>query len=68
VRLRMKELVTIPMRLNINEQTVAFRVGEDDDCQFAASQYAKFMDFTCWIIDKENGEEFYTVVSTYSMN
>ena len=64
----MEEIVANPTRLVTNQHTVVFRVGEDDDYKFAATEYAKFIAMAFWVFDEESGEEICTMVNTYSLN
>jgi hypothetical protein len=64
----MKEMVTTPIGLIWSEYTVAFKVGENDEYEFTASEYARFIDIAFNLIDEKTGELFNTVASTYSMN
>ena len=64
----MREIVATPIDLVINEYTVTFKVGEDDNYKFTASKYARFMEIAFSVYDEETGEEFFTLADIYSMN
>jgi hypothetical protein len=64
----MREMIGTPLDIIVNPYTVAFRVGEDSDKEFIASDFAKFVEVAFCVYNEETGEEFYTEPVTYSMN
>jgi hypothetical protein len=64
----MRKILGTPVDLVINLYTMAFKVGEDAEEEFIASEFARFIDVAFCLIDKETGEEFYSEPITYSMN
>ena len=64
----MREMIGTPIDVIVNFYTVAFTVGEGNDEELVASDFAKFIEVTFCVLIEETGEEFFSEPVTYSMN
>ena len=64
----MREMIGTPIDVIVNFYTVAFTVGEGNDQELVASDFAKFIEVTFCVLIEETGEEFFSEPVTYSMN